>query len=274
MRVSITSDMFNYSFRPSMARKLALFAENEFEYLHWCDDWNNDTLYTAEDMERYRGLVEDSGLKCLDVHGTATTSINIDGDDTAQRAYIRLLENRIKFCSILSGDSVVVHPPRYETPRLDERLKRSRRVLDAVRPLSEELGINVSVENCHRSDEKILEEYFCEFPPEFVGFCFDSGHANLNGNIDELTKFGDRLKVLHLHDNYGDRDEHQPPFNGNIDWGRVMEWIGGSGYGKPLNFEVTHYRELFKGSMVEFMELTVESIGKVLELYARADYLD
>jgi len=267
MRVSITSDMFNYSFRPRMDRKLVLFADHGFEYLHWCDDWSNDTLYHEEDMKHYRRLVDDAGLRCLDVHGTATDSISIDADDSARKAYVKLLENRVEFCSVMDGDSVVIHPPRYEAPLLDKRLERSIQTLDAIRPLCEDLGVMIAVENCAQSDERILGTYFSKYPPEFVGFCFDSGHANINGNMDDLFEFGDRLKALHLHDNKGKSDDHQPPFFGSVDWGRVMGWINESGYGKPLNFEVTHYKRLFKGSMVDFLDQATWSIKRVLELF-------
>ena len=80
MRASITSDMFNYSLKPGMAEKLRLFREHGFEYLHWCDDWNNDRLYTREEMSLYRWLVASAGLTCLDVHGTATVEGDIGGD--------------------------------------------------------------------------------------------------------------------------------------------------------------------------------------------------
>jgi sugar phosphate isomerase/epimerase len=268
MMVSITSDMFNYSFNPGMEEKLRLFADHDFDYLHWCDDWNNDVFYTREDMALYRRLVESSGLKCLDVHGTATSTIRIDSESEDEwRTYKKLLENRIEFCSQMGGDAVVVHPPRVEGEgALSLRLERSLRTLDSVKPLCDDLGIAIAVENVYRSDEMILALYFERYPPEFVAFCFDSGHANINGNLGALSGFADRLKVLHLHDNKGEKDDHQPPYWGTIDWGEVMGWIGGSGYGKPLNFEIAHDPELFEGTMEEYMEHSVASIRKVLDL--------
>lgn len=259
--------MFNYHFKPGMERKLRLFAEHGFRYIHWCDDWDNDVFYTWENMTTFRRLVESAGLKCLDVHGTATGDIRIDSeDDDARKTYIKLLENRIEFCSILGGDSVVIHPPRFKAPGLSKRIERSIRVLDSVRPLCEEMGVTIAVENCYISDDKILETYFNKYPPEFVGFCFDSGHANMNGNMDKLLTFGNRLKVLHLHDNKGVRDDHQPPFFGTIDWSQIMEWIKENEYAKPINFEVTHSPKLFEGTMEEFLDYTVASIRKAMAL--------
>jgi len=64
-----------------------------------------------------------------------------------------------------------------------------------------------------------------------VGFCLDTGHANLAEAIPETSlapaksgieqafeAFGDRLVEMHLHDNHGSRDEHLWPGDGDIDW--------------------------------------------------------
>jgi len=262
--------MFNYSFKPDTRRKLQLFADYGFEYIHWCDDWNNDVFYTQRDIELYRQLIESAGLKCIDVHGTATKTIRIDAEGKDElNKYIKLLKNRIEFCSAVGGDAVVIHPPTDKggDEKLRWSLNRSRQVFESVRPLCEDLGIVLAVENCYPFDKQILEYYFGMYPQEFVGFCFDSGHAHVNGNLIHLLKFGGRLKALHLHDNKGESDDHQPPFWGTINWEHVMRWIKHSGYKKPINFEITHNPRLFNGTMEEFMEYTVRSIKKVMALF-------
>ena len=261
--------MFNYSFKPEMESKLRLFADYGFEYIHWCDDWNSGVLYTQQNIELYRQLIESAGLKCIDVHGTATDTIRIDAEkEDAQDKYIQLLKNRIEFCSGTGGDAVVIHPPSDEggSKRLNRRLDRSLQIFDSVRPLCEDLGIVLAVENCYPTDEKILEYYFDRYPPEFVSFCFDSGHAHINRNLDHLLSFGNRLRALHLHDNRGKEDDHQPPFWGTITWEEVMQWIKECGYTKPVNFEITHNPEFFNGPMEEFLDYTVRSIRKALDL--------
>lgn len=199
--------------------------------------------------------------------------------------YIRLLENRIAFCSAVGGDAVVVHPPgtslfykvgdpavvrslnREDMERLRRGLKRSFEVFERVKPLCNDLGVTIAVENVHPNDPEILQCYFEKYTPEFVGFCYDSGHANFIGNFDQLVEFGDRLRVTHLHDNRGEWDDHQPPFWGSIDWKRVVEWIRSTGYGKPLNFEIIHNPKLFDGSMEEYLIYTVDAIKKVQRLF-------
>lgn len=259
-QMSITTDMFNYSYQLDRETKLPMFASRGFKFIHWCDDWNNGVVYSKEDMTLFRQVVDSSGLKCLDVHGSDAPGIKIGtSDQGARREYVQLLENRLEFCSAVGADAVVVHPPK-EPSDLD----RSIQVLESVRPLCEDLGVVLAVENCFPGDEKMLAHYFERFPPEFVGLCFDAGHANLNSNSEELMGFSSRLKVLHLHDNKGKVDDHQPPYWGTVDWPKVMRWIEQSGYVKPVNFEITHRPKYFEGGPEEYLDYAVSSILKAL----------
>jgi len=260
MRLSVTTDMFNYSFKPGLDEKLALFKKHGFDYLHWCDNWNDDVIYTVDQMKAHAKAVSDHGLTCLDVHGTATREYSIDSLDNANhKAYMKLLENRVRFCGEVGGDAVVVHPPRVYGPDFEKRVHRSKKSLESARSLCLELGVSLAIENCSKDDHHILESYFSLYEPEFISFCYDSGHANINGNLDYLMGFGDRLTVIHLHDNKGTGDDHQYPGWGTIDWGKVSGWIRGLDYDKPWNLEVTHKPGHFKGTMNEFLEKTMAS---------------
>ncbi len=259
MRFSVTSDMFNYSFKPGTAEKLGLFREHGFEYLHWCDNWNDDVAYTSEEMRHYAGLIADAGLTCLDVHGTATPEARIDSaDDRAPRRYVKLLRNRVEFCSAVGGDAVVVHPPHHHEPELEARLSRASEALRQAERLCAANGVRLALENCYRDDHLVLRRLLGEHPPELLGFCYDSGHANIHRNLPQLKGFRERLVVTHLHDNRGDADSHQPPGWGTVDWAWVAEWL--KGYAKPLNLEVTHNPEHYPGTMRGFMEAAVASL--------------
>jgi len=82
-----------------------------------------------------------------------------------------------------------------------------------------------------------------EYPPELVGICYDSGRANSNTlkQMDFLDARKDRLMALHLHDNNGDGDQHQPPFYGNVDWTRLSKIIASSGYSREISFELSNH---------------------------------
>ncbi|MCJ7731300.1 sugar phosphate isomerase/epimerase [Candidatus Bathyarchaeota archaeon] len=260
MSLSITTDIFNYTFKPSISEKLPIFKENGFDYIHWCDNWDDEALYSHDLMQKYADLLADSGVLCLDVHGTATKAVSIDAvDPRNQRAYIKLLENRLQFCYNVGGDAVVVHPPKYHEPNLEKRMAQSHKVIKAVENLCIDKSLRLAFENCSRDDHLILMEYFEQYSPEFMGFCFDSGHANLHKNLDEVMKFGDRLFVTHLHDNKGVSDDHQQPGWGSVDWSKVSKWLKRIKLRKPWNLEVTHNGEYFSGFMDEYMKTVCEA---------------
>jgi sugar phosphate isomerase/epimerase len=53
--------------------------------------------------------------------------------------------------------------------------------------------------------------------------CFDSGHAHLDGGVNDAVELlGERIASTHLHDNAGTKDEHLLPFEGKIEWGKLL----------------------------------------------------
>jgi len=50
---------------------------------------------------------------------------------------------------------------------------------------------------------------------------------------------GPRLRTLHLHDNYGEVDDHLPPGRGTIDWADLFAALAEVGYARPLQLELT-----------------------------------
>ena len=61
---------------------------------------------------------------------------------------------------------------------------------------------------------------------------WDAGHANLQemSQEEELTKLGDLVSGLHIHDNYGDFDNHMPPFWGTMSMDSLMQGLFAIGY--------------------------------------------
>lgn len=81
---------------------------------------------------------------------------------------------------------------------------------------------------------------------EIFGFCFDVGHANICGYHmqNSLRILGKRVKVLHIHDTNGMRDNHTIPYmisNGGskalTDYGGFTAGLRDIGYEGSLNFE-------------------------------------
>ena len=88
---------------------------------------------------------------------------------------------------------------------------------------------------------KIVEYYNKRYEKEVLGICFDFGHANV-GNLDiynEIKKIDSKLKVTHIHDNYG-IDSHNQPFDGTINWDDVRKALTDINYDGELTSEVRY----------------------------------
>lgn len=103
--------------------------------------------------------------------------------------------------------------------------------------------------------------------PEYVGICYDFGHANLVAGCDHrknLNMIGPRLHALHIQDNHGSADEHLLPFHGNIDWREAMNGLADIGYQGDLTFEVQEFGRYFPNDRKYLVVEYSRKIGNLL----------
>lgn len=172
-----------------------------------------------------------------------------------------------KCCAIsrfLECPAIVVHPFTHPDKAVEREinLEMYRRMI----PAAKAYGIKLCLENLFANDRGHLIEGACAdvheacwyidtlnkmAGEERFGFCLDVGHANLVGrNIREYIKqLGERLTLLHIHDNNGNTDDHMIPYTqsapGGVDWNRFMEGLRLIAYTGALSFETFHGIEMF-----------------------------
>ena len=96
-----------------------------------------------------------------------------------------------------------------------------------------------------------------------VGICWDTGHAHLSmeSQYDDLMKIGKRLKVLHIADNDGQSDDHQPPFLGYVNWKEIMKALKEIGYDGTFNFETHNFTRCMPDELVDDAVKMMYKIG-------------
>lgn len=257
--LSLTSDYAAGTGDPSPY--LRLMAEAGFTHVHWCHQWRSDFLYADSEIEQIGRWLNEFGLKLNDVHGSeGIEKFWYAPEEYARLAGIELVKNRIDFAARLGGDAVVMHvyPPTVR-PDLasynDFLFDQIRRSLDDLQAYAVERGVRIALENlidfaateaqvadvtAAGDNAELLARLLAAYPPEFLGFCFDSGHAILGRDrTDAYAPLFDRLAVLHLHDNDGIDDQHLPVYDGVVKWDRLAGLIAASPYAKPLSFELS-----------------------------------
>src|SRR5579871_3233763 len=98
------------------------------------------------------------------------------------------------------------------------------------------VGVTITVENTpsEMGDPAYLRAFVDETRLTGLRFNFDIGHANLaDGAAEErIGKSWEPMRELvtavHLHDNRGEKDEHLPPYDGEIDWEAATKMLRGA----------------------------------------------
>jgi len=82
-------------------------------------------------------------------------------------------------------------------------------------------GCQMALENIFEVGAELLATLLDRLDSPLLGHCFDVGHWRLFSTVslpDWFAALGHRLLHLHLHDNHGQRDEHLPVGEGDIDF--------------------------------------------------------
>ncbi len=229
--LSITTDYAKDTGDPSPYLKN--IANAGFTHIHWCHHWNTDFLYSKWEIEQIKKWLDDYGLKLLDLHGSAGNEKNWASPQEYQRlSGVELVKNRIDMTAYLSADVVIMHVPG------DPDSIPIRKSLDELQPFARERNVRIAIEN---GNFNAIKKLFSEYPPDYIGLCYDSGHGNVKdaNGLDHLESVKDRLISLHLHDNNETGDQHLLMFMGTVNWERLAKIIANSSYKKCVSMEVS-----------------------------------
>jgi sugar phosphate isomerase/epimerase len=210
-------------------------AEAGFTHLHWSHQWYTDFLYSAAELAQIQRWLKMYHLQVLDIHASAGQEKRWDAPEEYRRlAGVELVRNRLEMAAQLGAGAIVLHA----YPNIP--VETQRRSLAELEPYARLLGVRIALENLFEGNQANLTSLFDEFPPDFLGFCYDTGHGNmLPDGLDFLETWKERLVALHIHDNDGVNDLHKLPFNGTVDWQKFIHILDRSAYRGPVNLECT-----------------------------------
>ena len=236
-----------------------------FSHVHWCHEWNTDFEYAPAAVAQIGRQLAECELKLLDLHGSAGQTRRWFAPVEAERlAGVALVRNRLAMTARLGGQTVIMHAH----PAFLDPLRRS---LDALQPVARQHGVRIAIENT--PELATPRQLLCEYPPEFLGLCYDSGHGNLadRRGLDELATVTGRLIAVHLHDNNGTADQHHLPFTGTVDWPRLTRLIAQSSYRQCVSLEVV-LRPPEHIAEVEFLARAVAAGQRLASLIVAAGF--
>lgn len=198
----------------------------------------------------------------------------------------------MEICNFLDCKYIVVHgiKSREFVGSEEAEWQQTEDFLHHILPIAKKYGIVICIENLYAGNAnhfvegpccnavkavKRIEKINAQYDAEVLGFCFDTGHANLVGIEFEsfLMTLGKHVKVLHIHDNDGVKDLHQMPFTftrtrdnkPSTDWDGFLRALVFCDYRGTLNFETSPIIDSFPD---ELKEDALHMLSKIGEYFA------
>lgn len=234
-----------------------------FTHIHWCHEWDGDYLYSVYEMEQIKAWMDAYHLKAKALHATKGTKRAVNRAvlharrdytsdwECSRKAGVELIKNRVDLAAYIGAKEIVLHlyPPFISIA--DQEIKKEafyenvKKSFDELYPYCMEKGVRICVENLFDMPREYVEEMWDwvirTYPAEYMGVCFDSGHANMiwrDEAASMIEKYRERIFAVHLHDNFGAVDYHMIPGEGNICWEKIMRVLCKSVYELPLILEL------------------------------------
>lgn len=248
-------DWFGYDVSVRDRYKLIKEAGFDNVLLWWSDGFGRGTDY-REGVQYARN----AGLFIENIHTPVQEQNNLSLDNIEGESVFQCYLQCIRECSEFDIPTMVIHLPNDKYPI--NRLGMQR--LESITNKAEEFSVNIAFENLGNMNN--VTHVLDTINSKRVGFCYDScHHANYTSEADWLGKYGNRLMAIHLHDNGGEKNQHQLPFDGNIDWSMVMEKIALTGYKGATTLEPMNwgYENL---SIQEFLSSAYIKVKKLDDL--------
>ena len=201
----------------------------DFHQIEVCSFPAHLDYHDSAAVERAAQRLRELEIDPVSFHAPFADRIDITAlDPTAREASVAEVILACEAAARLGCTHVVLHPgpEREGRPPEAEFLRHMHHAADSLNRVAArccQLGVKLLLENMlahllfgHVRDMMYLlgEIHTCE-----VGTCLDTGHAHLARELDiVIQKLSGHLKMVHVNDNNGHRDDHLPPGDGGIDW--------------------------------------------------------
>jgi sugar phosphate isomerase/epimerase len=172
-------------------------------------------------------LASQLGARAVVLH-MGEVPIDLSLDHELRRLYQQNLTQTEKYNEVKRG---LTHQRISKAPPY---LEAARKSLEELSEYTRDKGIMLGVETRFYFHEMPnideMEELLRQVEGGLVGYWHDVGHAEVNQRLgftsheEWLSRFGDRMIGIHLHDVLGIRD-HRPPGKGDVNWNMVAEYV-------------------------------------------------
>lgn len=257
MKIGISMNPYGNAYGRYGKAKFLKIKEHGYDAVDYNIADTETELYSVNESELKRIVHEEkcaaqsAGIQISQVHGPWRWPPQ---DDSEQNREERLekMKRAVVITALLGCDSLVIHPimpfgvEDLENVRQQETWSLNFSFFTSLIAFAKLHGVTICLENMPMrlfslaAPEKILE-FVKAIQDDCFKICLDTGHVSVFPGMSvgyEIRKLGDYIKVLHIHDNEGDRDSHMYPSKGIIDWRDFVKALDKIGYSGVLSLEI------------------------------------
>ena len=250
---------FEYGFHSDVRSRARLIKEIGFDgvFLEWKEN--------KDELERTAQIIREEGLTIETIHLPFVLANALWEDSENGKTYYEQIKEGIYMASKLKIDTVIVHTLRGLNPPGISQIGLMR--MHELVTLASEKQVHIALENIRKHEYN--DYLFTNIRSPWLRFCFDAGHANcFSQDIEDFPwhKYASKLICVHLHDNQGTSDQHLTPFEGNINWEKLMRELKENHYPGPLTLEIV-LKETEGLDEREFLITAKQRVDQLVEYY-------
>lgn len=244
---------FSEKTRPVIMRE---FASNGAKHLIVSDGLFRIIMQDGSLAKKISEEMKQEGLSFIDGHAPCGEFLDLNcPEESLRNEMITRHKLALNIAASLGLETLTIHCGldfvRADVP-LQLHIQRVKDALEELLNEAEKCKVIIAIENIWTPNcqPDVLLDIKKDFPSDYLGFCYDAGHANL---IDEnhvhcfnqtqndwlkilkldkvkwenraLEKMLPHVVTCHLHDNDGSSDQHRRIGSGNVNWQHIKSLL-------------------------------------------------
>ena len=256
---SSTGDFRHYV--NTTSQKVVCFKDTKFKYIN-LELTGIVPEFFSENDDDWKRLADEcgeaatiAGVTCVLAHAPCLHNAILpaleDRQNETYRLNVRAIRRSIEVCNALNISRIVIHACTDKTFTNDTFYKYNTAFYADLLDLAEKYNITILTENwdndaSHFSTGKQISDFIDYINHPLFAACWDTAHGNIAKNAREIGQYQniialqDKLKGLHISDNFGDVHHHSWPFAGIINFDQIMQALIDVNYDGYFNFEASY----------------------------------
>lgn len=225
------STTFDYSI--PLSEQLPMIRKAGFTHVSFGMDYSHSGLLQEENWPHIRDLLKENGLLVDTIHG-----YDLDREDSLKKNEILA-----RASVFLGAPVVVIHCTVFwfEDDEYDEKFRLVSGRIKEMERIAKDNGIRFAFENMvPGKPTDLCVEMVKMADPEYIGFCYDSSHDQIDGPrpMALLSGLKDRVIAVHLSDRIREFVDHVIPGEGFIRFDEIIPLLKESSFRGPILMEV------------------------------------